>query len=168
MSEESVVSATAIPEGILVTKREKADRLDAEAGESRYLIRQDCFYLLDGMEAKAFDGGNDLTSFHGNPGQPEGSPAFCFPLKVGMVWMTNTGADMARNGGNAKAVADYEWHVVGVSGQTYHLSRYVGSGLTDDIWFKKGVGIVQERSVHHGTYEETRIRLVRFEPAKSK
>jgi hypothetical protein len=52
-------------------------------------------------------------------------------------------------------------------GKTFHVSSYIGSGLTEDLWFEKGVGIVKETAVHDGTYEETRDQLLLFEPAPS-
>jgi len=45
------------------------------------------------------------------------------------------------------------------------IPPYLGSGMTAEIWFEKGVGMVREEEIHHGTVGETRTRLVRFEPA---
>jgi hypothetical protein len=55
--------------------------------------------------------------------------------------------------------------------KTFHItsiSSYLGSGMTMDIWFEKGVGIVREEEFHHGTVGEDRTRLIRFEPASQR
>lgn len=55
--------------------------------------------------------------------------------------------------------------------KTFHVtsvSSYLGSGMTVDIWFEKGVGIVRGEEIHHGTIGEERTRLVRFEPASQR
>jgi hypothetical protein len=52
--------------------------------------------------------------------------------------------------------------------KTFHItsiSAYPGAGVTVDIWFEAGVGVVREDEIHHGTIGERRIRLLRFESA---
>jgi hypothetical protein len=49
-----------------------------------------------------------------------------------------------------------------------NISSYPGSGMTVDIWFEKGVGIVSQEEIHHGTIGEERTRLLRFEPASGR
>ena len=70
-----------------------------------------------------------------------------------------------------------DWEVAGVKAhtpsapdgqKTFHvtsISGYPGAGITVDIWFAKGVGVIREDAIHHGTLGEERIRLLRFEPA---
>jgi hypothetical protein len=36
--------------------------------------------------------------------------------------------------------------------------------MTADIWFEKGLGVVREDEVHHGTIGEARTHLLRFQP----
>jgi hypothetical protein len=51
--------------------------------------------------------------------------------------------------------------------RTFHIaaiSSYPGAGMTVDVWFEKGVGVVREEEIHHGTIDEVRTRLLRFEP----
>jgi len=69
-----------------------------------------------------------------------------------------------------------DWEVAGISARdssapsgqkTFHvtaISGYPGSGMTVDNWFAKGVGIVREEEIHHGTIGEYRRHLLRFEP----
>lgn len=45
--------------------------------------------------------------------------------------------------------------------ETFHLPTHVGAGDYMDRWFTKGIGVVQEVAAHHGTYGESRRRLVR-------
>jgi hypothetical protein len=55
--------------------------------------------------------------------------------------------------------------------QTFHvssISAYPGSGETVELWFQKGVGIIREDEIHHGTVGERKTRLLRFEPASGK
>jgi hypothetical protein len=55
--------------------------------------------------------------------------------------------------------------------ETFHvanISSYPGAGFTVDIWFAKGVGIVREDDIHHGTIGDVRTRLLRFEPARQR
>jgi hypothetical protein len=65
-----------------------------------------------------------------------------------------------------------DWQVVGITvrdkQETFHIrsiSSYPGSGVTSDIWFEKGVGVVREEDIHHGTIGDSQTRLLRFEPA---
>jgi hypothetical protein len=60
--------------------------------------------------------------------------------------------------------------VAGVEGAppVFHIkstSSYLGSGMTGEIWLQKGVGIVRDEYIHHGTLGEEHLRLVRFEAA---
>ena len=45
------------------------------------------------------------------------------------------------------------------------ISAYPGAGVTADIWFEKGVGIIREEEIRHGTIGERRSSLPRYEPA---
>jgi hypothetical protein len=54
-----------------------------------------------------------------------------------------------------------------VQQNTFHItsiSAYPGAGITSDRWYEKGVGIVRQVEIHHGTIGERRVRLLHFEP----
>jgi len=71
-------------------------------------------------------------------------------------------------GGIRRASEGTDWKVAGTQHNTVHItsaSSYLGSGMTADIWFEKGVGVVREEEIHHGTIGEERNQLLRFEPA---
>ncbi len=128
--------------------------------ERAYLIRTSCLYV-NGVDwdpsrrqlTPAFR--QDLLAGHI-------AADFCFPLAVGRTWGAPNWADW-RPPTDTK-----DWRVQSASaGNTFHItsvSSYLGSGQTADIWFEKGVGIVREEEIHHGTIGEERTRLVRFEP----
>ena len=66
-----------------------------------------------------------------------------------------------------------DWKVTAVNDKrtTFHVTSippYLGSGMTEEIWFERGVGIVRDEEIHHGTVGEERTHLVRFEPAPQK
>ena len=85
---------------------------------------------------------------------------FCVPLVVHKTWGAPNGLP---NWGVARPEEAKDWEAVGIKlhdpaapGQqnTVHvtnISSYPGSGMTVDIWFEKGVGVVREEEVHHGT-----------------
>jgi hypothetical protein len=82
-------------------------------------------------------------------------PDYCFPLTKGMVW-------------GAPAGPDGRWRMIGINadpfglnnGTTFHFSTRAGSGTMVDQWFAQGIGVLQEIVEHHGTYEESRRRLL--------
>jgi len=41
------------------------------------------------------------------------------------------------------------------------LSSHIGAGDFPDRWFAQGIGVVQEVGEHHGTYQESRRRLLK-------
>ncbi len=100
------------------------------------------------------------------------SPDFCFPLTTGKTW----GASNFMNFG----FSSEDWKVEGIvlgdrfspnKGTTFHIvsnSAYLGSGMTGDIWFQKGIGVVRQELIHHGTIGENREQLVRFVPSTPK
>ena len=71
--------------------------------------------------------------------------------------------------GDWRALAEAkDWRVAGIKvldpwvpGKqwTFHItsvSSYLGSGITADIWFEKGIGVVREEDIHHGTIGKDR------------
>lgn len=78
----------------------------------------------------------------------EASPALCFPLLVGKHWQGLTNSEFA-------------WTVDGIGTRGFHMiTRTAGSGGTEHLWFRKGVGITGRWYWHNGTYTENRSRLV--------
>ncbi len=164
-TEETVEKPVTVPEGIIVIRGIRT--FDGKPSSPRpkkeaWLIHGDCLY--------------DLTAGDWDPTHPkelsstfraklpweggEHERVFCFPLADGKTWGKESG---------------HEWRVAGVTdqdpasldkGRTYHVSSYIGSGLTEDIWFERGAGIVKEDEVHNG--EQTHSQLLFFEPAPAR
>jgi hypothetical protein len=164
--EETVVRSTTVPEGTIVVRRLRTLNGKPSAGESReraWLIHGDCLYDLERGDWNA--GHPDRLSADFSKALPweggESVRVFCFPLSAGKTWNRESG---------------HEWRVADITdrdpsspdrGKTFHVSSYIGSGLTEDVWFEKFVGIIKETAVHEETYEETRDQLLLFEPAPS-
>lgn len=167
ITEETIAGSWAIPEGVLAERRIRVSEGSPPPGyrvppDQAYLIRDDCAYTNyvssePSSHRLAADFRVQLLAGHI-------SPDFCFPLTEGRTWG-------APHWGDWRPAADAkDWQVKGgPAGQnTFHIvstSSYPGSGMTVDIWFQKGVGIVREEEIHHGTIGETRIRLIHFDPA---
>lgn len=134
-----------------------------------YLIRGNCLY---GSEVEWDSVSHQLTpQFREELLAGHLAADFCFPLAAGKTW----GAPHFM-GWRAPADAK-DWKVAEVKVRdqsapdkrnTFHvvsIPPYLGSGETAEIWFEKGVGIVREEEIHHGTIGESRTQLVRFQPA---
>jgi hypothetical protein len=86
-------------------------------------------------------------------------PELCFPLTKGKTWGKVPSTSPAR---------EDVWRVVGMDSdpfgengvRTFRLSSYGGGGISVDSWFGQGVGLLQEVSEHHGTYDEDRQVLI--------
>ena len=77
---------------------------------------------------------------------------------------------MSKAWGAPASKAD-DWKVEDVNQNIFHIrsiSSYLGSGMTGDLWFEKGVGIIREIEIHHGTLGEVRTNLVVFHPGPSR
>jgi len=174
-TEETVTGAWTVPEGELVGKRVRVTggspppEYRADAPDGAFFIRGNCLYASevewDAVKHQLMPEFRDaLLAGHL-------SADFCFPLAAGKTW----GAPHFM-GWRAPADAK-DWKVAGVEvrdrsapdqGNTFRvisIGPYLGAGMTAEIRFEKGVGIVREEDVHHGTVGEERVRLVRFEPA---
>ncbi len=131
--------------------------------ESHLLIFRNCVYLLDGAEvgsAKIAPGyGHMRATYHDELLRGTVQPDFCFPLSVGMTWGGIPGRALG---------PDLVWNVVSVNADqsgpagatTFLMTTRAGSGTSVNRWFTKGLGLVQENTEHHGTYEEGRGRLL--------
>jgi hypothetical protein len=172
-TEETIAGSWTIPEGTLVERRVRVVESSPRAGyrvdqDPAYLIRGDCLYLsyVDWEPPH-----HQLTpEFREHLFAGHIAADLCFPLVVGKMWG-------APNWAEWRAPADAkDWRVAGIDApdpsapgkqNTFHItsvSSYLGSGVTADIWFEKGVGIVREEEIHHGTIGKERTRLLRFEP----
>ena len=177
-TEETVVSVTPAPafNATLVTKRVKVldhsvppdfiaanDSTRRELPESHLLISGDCVYVIDGADAAGAGFDRDplhSAAFRADFRTGQVPPDFCFPMASGAEWGRVA---------NTSPAEEYVWRVDRLNGdpfgppeeRTFHLSAHIGSGEAMDRWFTDGIGLVQENSEHHGTYEERRVRLLR-------
>jgi hypothetical protein len=190
-TEETIVGSVAVPEvgGSLITKRTRVldhsvppdfipqnDSTRHELAESHLLVRGNCVYLLDGIDAQG--SACDPNVVNGpclRPLDEQGRirpqyrddllrgkiPAdFCFPMAVGSTW----GRIAVTSPAN-----EWVWRVEGLNGdpfgpagqRTFHLWTHLASGTKMDRWFEEGAGVVQEVTEHHGTYGEQRRTLSR-------
>lgn len=170
-TEETVVKLITVPEGTIVVRL--INVLDgkppvAQPKDQAWLIHGDCLYDLAPADWDPRHPNQLSAAFSAKPPWAGGEHVrvFCFPLESGKTWGKESG---------------HEWHVAEVKdaevnhqdaaspdkGKTFHVTSYIGSGLTEDVWFERGVGIVRETDVHAGTYEEERTQLLYFEPAPS-
>jgi hypothetical protein len=163
-TEETVARSIAVPEGTIVVRRIRivaGKPSVAEPKEKAWLIHGDCIYDLAPGDWDAVHPNQLSAAFTAMPPWAGGEHerVFCFPLSQGKTWGKESG---------------HEWHVAEVTdqdpsspdkGKTFHVSSQIGSGLTDDVWFERGVGIVREDDVHAGTSAESRSQLLLFEPA---
>jgi hypothetical protein len=166
-TEETIVGSWTVPEGTLIGRQVRVVEGSPGAGyradpNPAYLIRGDCLYLsYVGWQPRD----HQLTpAFRRDLLAGQIAADFCFPLAVGKTW-------------GARTWGAKDWQVAGLKVRdqsapdkknTFHVtsaSSYLGSGMTADIWFEKGVGVVRQDEIHHGTIGETRILLLRFEPA---
>jgi hypothetical protein len=179
-TEETVSGLVSIPEGTLVLLREhlvgpapSSPHFELRIGpDEAWLIQGDCLFQL----RKEYWTPSDhqlKPEFRKALSGGQVSADFCFPLKVGKAWG-------APHWGDRPPAESKDWRVSGIhpgdllapdKGTTFRLAStnswsYLGSGMSGDIWFEKGVGVVRDRFIHHGTFDEDRCSLIRFEPAR--
>jgi hypothetical protein len=177
-TEETILGSAAIPEGTLVWSHIRAlDPPPATHPEWKeqniaYLVQGRCLYTMNDQGWQPQD--HQLTAeFRRSLDAGEVSPDYCFPLTVGETWGAAHWADW-RKPSEAK-----DWKVCAIKVRnprspdkrvTFHIksiSSYLGSGMTEEVWFQRGVGVVREQDIHHGTYEENRMWLIRFRPGSA-
>jgi hypothetical protein len=187
-TEETTIGSWTIPEGTVVGRQvrviEGSPPPDAALSPSptltaapspAYLIRGDCLYGPEYGEAGWNPSDHQLTpDFRKGLNVGWLAPDFCFPLVAHKRWGAPHGLP---DWGVARPEQAKDWEVVGMEAhdpsapdlhETFHvanISSYPGAGFTVDIWFEKGVGLVHEDDIHHGTIGEVRTRLLRYEPA---
>ncbi len=172
-TEETVTKLMTVPEGMIVVRRIrviKGKPSVAPPKEQAWLLHGDCLYDLTAGDWDARRPDQLSAAFSARPPWNGGEHVrvFCFPLSDGKTWGKESG---------------HGWRVADVNnqdpsspdkGKTFHVSSNVGSGLApefkEDVWFERGVGIVEENDVHAGTNgagsnEEARTQLLYFEPA---
>jgi hypothetical protein len=178
-TEETTTASWTVPEGTLIGRKVQIIKGSRPEGwrvldaNQAYLIRGDCLYDLGAgdWEPSTRQLSSDFLKWLGDG---EISADFCFPLVVHRTW----GAP--NWGGSRPASEAKDWEVEGIDirnpsapdkQNTFHVKSippYLGSGQTADIWFEKGVGIVREEEIHHGTTDEERTRLLHFESASQR
>jgi hypothetical protein len=173
-TEETIIGSWTVPEGTLVGGQVRVLDGSPPVGyrvnpDPAFLIHGDCLYRLSAHDWDR--SAHQLTpEFRKWFAVGEISADFCFPLTAHKTWG-------APNWGGIRPASEAkDWEVAGMKARdqsapdkqkTVHItsvSSYLGSGMTADIWFEKGVGIVREAEVHHGTIGEERTHLVRFQP----
>jgi hypothetical protein len=174
-TEETIIGSWTIPEGILVGRHVRVTEGSPRRGyrvdlDPAYLIQGDCLYRLGtgNWEPSYRRLSPDFLTWLS---VGEISADFCFPLVMHKTWG-------APNWGGIRPASEAkDWEVEEIIKRdqsapdrqtTFHItstSSYLGSGMTSDIWLEKGVGVVREEQIHHGTIGEERIRLLSFEPA---
>ena len=172
-TEEAIYGRWVVPQGTLIGMRVRLVAGAVPPGyrnypeASAYLIRGNCIYT------RAVDWDpqrHELTTdFVQRLERGPYSPDFCFPLVIGATWGAPHWAEW-RSPADAKdwKVVDAEASASPSQKETFHIasvSSYLGSGMSADIWLEKGIGIVREDEIHHGTVGEIHTRLLRFQPA---
>ncbi len=155
-TEQTIIGSWSIPEGTLIeTHVQPVGDLPAAIHvqpNPAYLIQNNCLYE---SEVNWNPTTHQLTdAFRQGLLAGEYSPDFCFPLSAGKTWGHQGTKD---------------WRATPIKPGVFlikSISYYPGSGQTEDIVFEKGVGILSEHGVHHGTYGEQRTQLVKFQPAR--
>lgn len=147
--EECVAEQRRIAEGLLVLINERD--FDVRGGAVPRSFHRD--YLIRGHDVyEIFDnqwlpGKTDLR-----PITDEQEPVFRFPLRLGMKW----GEGAVHREDNF-----YCWHVVSKRADTFTLMYRTNPDHTI-VKFRQGTGVVSTSYSHHGTYEESRSKLLRF------
>jgi len=157
-TEETVSVSWTVPEGLVVVRQVRST---PPAHDRAFLIRGDCVYQDVAWDAAA----RQIKDEYRKGLATWLAPDFCFPLTVGKTWGAPHGLP---DWGVTRPEDAKDWRVAGKRRKTFHvtsISGYPGSGETVDIWFEKGVGVVRQDDIHHGTLGERHVRLVRFEPA---
>ncbi len=87
-------------------------------------------------------------------------PDVCFPLHEGQTWgnPSEGRASWMVAGHGKKKLGD----PVSIEPSDWRIEAHLASGDDNFVWFRKGVGIVAERTWHNGTYDDRSARVVRF------
>jgi hypothetical protein len=186
VSEETITGRVTLPEGVVVLREVKEQgsstgqavrtKVIAPNGQWReaelprsahpgylvtrdgepYLVRGTCIYVIgDGWERQ---NQRLRASYQQNLVKNVLPADFCFPLQVGRQWGNGDvpwSVEPARAGVALLLPVEY-------AGAIHIFSNHFGSGGWEDVWFQKGIGVVAEHYMHHGTYDEYTKKLVSF------
>lgn len=164
---ESVTGTLTIPEGTVVLREVvvQGDRpggwLDTVYGESNYLIRHDCLYFLNPQDSWDEQRHGLRPRYRARLLAGDVEPEFCFPLAVGKAF----GKDSFPGWIPARVVGTGASHGLArdaVSERAFDVVVHIVLADETHLWFEKGVGITGEWDWHNGTYEEYRVRLLRY------
>ena len=173
VEEETTVAVESIPEGtVLVQKIRFLDDTAPPArtqipDESAILIRGACIYYLSasnhgwGWNPAQHQLG---TQFREYLNRGEVLPSVCFPLHRGQTWGDpQKGRDLWTVAGIGPKSQD---DPLAVGLEAWRLEANLASGDDNYVWYRKGMGVTARRNYHNGTYDDRRVRLLRFEPAR--
>jgi hypothetical protein len=176
VQEETTVAVETLREGSLIRRKVRFLGKSAPPAwmrvpdESNILIRGACIYYL-GAHHNGWGYGWDSArhelgeEFRQSLNSGDVLPDVCFPLHRGQTWGDpNKGRDLWTVTGIGPKNAD---DPVSTVAHPWRLEAHLTSGDDNYIWFKTGIGVTAERTFHNGTYDDLRIRLLRFEPASS-
>jgi hypothetical protein len=172
--EEWTVAVETVTQGVLIRRKVSfrnhtgVGRLRASApGESNILVHNGCVYYLEDSPSYGHGYGWDAArqqlggEFARVLAAGEALPDVCFPLQVGRTWGDPTkGRDLWTVGGLGKKKMD---DPNSVAADSWRLEAHLASGDDNFVWFQKGIGVTASRTFHHGTYDDQRVRLLRFE-----
>ncbi len=172
--EDTTVATQNIPEGLLVRRQvhflenTAPPHYIARGSESNILVRKNCAYYLNGAAAGyACDSARNGLSgnFRKALASNEASSDVCFPLKIGQTWgNTSNYREFWTVAGFGRKNADDPLSVIATS---WRLEAHLSSGDDNYVWFQKGIGVFAARNYHNGSYNDFRVRLVRFQPGAS-
>lgn len=158
-TEETVTGRVTVPEGLVILREVKEQGSSdpsrsahrgyvVERDRQPYLVRGNCVYVL----------GEDWDRHRESLLKNAVSADFCFPLQRGNQWGNvdiHWSVEPARAAVASLLPAQY-------AGAIHLFSGHFGSGGTEDVWFRKGIGVVAEHYIHNGTYDEYTKKLVSF------
>ncbi len=172
VEEETTVAVEKIPEGtILIQKIRFLNNTAPPAGpqipdESAILVRGACIYYLNaGNHGWGWNPAQHQlgAQFREYLNRGEVLPSVCFPLHRGQTWGDpKKGRDLWTAAGmGAKSQDDPP-----AGPEAWRLEANLTSGDDNYVWFRKGIGVTARRTYHNGTYDDARVRLLHFEPAR--
>ena len=168
VQEETTVAVEKLPEGTLLRQTIRfLDNTAPSADSSAILIRGVCIYNLSpSHHGWGWDSIQHHLSaaFHESLNRGEALPSACFPLHRGQTWGDpNTGRRLWTVAGTGPKSQD---DPLPASLVAWRFEANLASGDDNYAWFRKGIGVTAERTYHNGTYDDVRVRLLRFEPAR--
>ena len=179
---ETVTGMLPIPEGSIVLRRVQVQGetpggwLEAVYGGSHYLLRQGCLYFLDLHDSWDEQTRSLRPEYRTNLLAGNVEPEFCFPLAPGKTygkdappgWSPARVVGMGMAHGFALMPPGDGWtpgappRDLAISDRSFDVLLHRFTPDETHFWFEKGVGITGEWDLHHGTYLEYRVRLLRY------